>query len=154
MVSNQEKWKNNDDPSLPDQAILSIAWESWALSSFWVSDKWQSIHLGVKKRRARSGHTRRMVIFGAQGLINLSRGRMRLLLEKSENAVLEFVLSRFSRPFFVLNSLLARLKSRPLLHCLDAEDILLIGLFESVEDLCFRCLAKTIMSDCGPLLQH
>jgi hypothetical protein len=91
---------------------------------------------------------------GAHGLTNLSRRRMRLLLEKSENFVLEFVLSRFSRPFFVLNSLLARSKSRPLFHCLDAEGILLIGLFESVQGLCVRFLAKTIMLDYGPLLEH
>jgi hypothetical protein len=68
---------------------------------------------------------------------------------------MEIVWSKSSRSFFVLNTLWVASKfNDSLLHGLDAESIILISLFEFGQDLCFRFLEKTIISDYESLLEQ
>jgi hypothetical protein len=90
-----------------------------------------------------------------EDLTDLVGGRMRLLLNKSENCIIKIVLSGRSWTLVILDSLLACSKSRcPLLDSPKAHCILVITLFKFGEDLCARLPVKTIVLNHGSLLEQ
>jgi hypothetical protein len=90
-----------------------------------------------------------------EGLIDIAGGRMKSLLEKSENCIITIVLRGPSWPLVILDSLPACSKSRcPLLDIPKAQHTLVITLFKFGDDLCVRSAAKKIVSNHGSLLER
>jgi hypothetical protein len=90
-----------------------------------------------------------------EGHTDLTGGRTRLLLKKSENCIIEIVLRGPSWPLVILDSLPACSKSRcPLFDRPKAQCILVITLFKFGDDLYVRFPAKTIVSNHGSLLEQ
>jgi hypothetical protein len=90
-----------------------------------------------------------------EGVTDLAGGRMRLLLQKSENYITKIVLRGPSWPLVVLGSLPACSKSHcPLLESPKAQCILVIALFQFGDDLCFRFPPQTIISNHGSRLEQ
>jgi hypothetical protein len=90
-----------------------------------------------------------------EGVTDLAGGRMRLLLNKSENCITKIVLRELSWPLVILGSLPVRSKSRcPLLDSPKAQCILAITLFKFRNDLCVRFPAKTIVSNHRSMLEQ
>jgi hypothetical protein len=90
-----------------------------------------------------------------EGLTDLARGRISLLVKKSENCITKIVLRGLSRPLVILNSLPACSKSRcPRFNRRTVQGILVITLFKFGGDLCVRFPVKTRVSNHGSLLEQ
>jgi hypothetical protein len=90
-----------------------------------------------------------------EGVTDLAGGRIRLLLNKSENCITKIILRELSWPLVIFNSLSAFSKSRcPLLDSPKAQCILVITLLKFGDDLCVPFPAKTIVWNHGSLLEQ